>query len=69
MRTKCETCRFWDRRDESRAGHCRVESPTLLPNSSAMGHWPVTNESDWCGEAEPEVEAKQEKNPKTRRPT
>jgi hypothetical protein len=53
---KCADCKFWDRRDRSQAGFCRVHSAVLRPDSGAMGHWPVTESTEWCGEGALQVE-------------
>lgn len=47
---RCDRCYFWERSKETnraRRGDCRVEPPAAV--NGVMGHWPVTNEDEWCG--------------------
>ncbi len=57
----CEKCRFWKRFDETPAlkpkmGECRIKSPEVAFSyyrNWLISVWPVTTESDNCGEFEP----------------
>ena len=66
MSTKtCQSCKFWDQTEvkietgEDTQGECCRYPPTLLDAAlyqneawpdSHSGFWPVTYNTDWCGE-------------------
>lgn len=45
----CETCKHWVRSDVESMGRCRRYPPTA-PGWDRIGWWPITNETDSCGE-------------------
>jgi hypothetical protein len=45
----CTNCAFW-RSSGSDLGSCRRYPPRLLTPEGSLGHWPVTQHDDWCGE-------------------
>ena len=52
---RCETCRFWCD-PEQLSDHwqeCHRYPPTSRSDGEVRDHWPVTWESDWCGEWQP----------------
>ncbi len=55
MDNRCDTCRWWERTvfgdTHLSCGTCRRRSPRFRSqDESDDGHWPDTNDSDWCGE-------------------
>ena len=66
-RVTCGQCVYWDERHtELGDGYCRrgAPSPTVVPLGPDMQPsllaWPLTDSSDWCGQArarEPEAES------------
>jgi hypothetical protein len=58
MRVKvCETCRFWEEDDDSRAdGFCHRYPKSIA--YEGIDFFPEANRNDWCGEwAEKEADA------------
>ena len=58
LNPKCESCIFWQRKSDE-IGECRFRAPMVYSvEPGALARWPLTNESDWCGDwakpAEPE---------------
>lgn len=52
----CAKCKFWDRA-ENNQGSCRRHAPQTVVFELSLDKtmktvFPVTNESDWCGEYE-----------------
>lgn len=47
--TKCADCKFWNGNDIN-TGECRRRPPVVGPRNSGR-KWPITNSTDWCGEA------------------
>ena len=52
----CAGCRFWERREHGAtgwSGFCRRHAPpavTISAPGEFEARWPVTHESEWCGE-------------------
>lgn len=59
---RCETCRFWDTSTESAHAEpdttatCR-RRPPAVDDRTGLAMWPMTQDSDWCGEWESAVVA------------
>jgi hypothetical protein len=54
MTRACATCAWWDRADpDSVYGSCRRNAPRPMMYGDGSINWPVTEESDWCGEYGP----------------
>ena len=52
---RCDTCRYWVKWDaDPKQGECRISPPA--PVTSAVGVWPSTHDSDWCGKHEARME-------------
>jgi len=50
---QCNDCKFWKEQSERTLPHsgiCRRNIPTVVPNESAPGRYPVCLEDWWCGE-------------------
>jgi hypothetical protein len=64
---KCATCKYWDR---AAAGPhlgqnfaaCRAHAPGM--SGLELARWPLTAESDWCGEYRDDTPAKPRGRPK-----
>ena len=60
---RCEYCRFWNNSvmhggpDRDTTGQCCRRAP-LVDFRSGLGMFPFTENTDGCGEGEPEPEAK-----------
>lgn len=55
----CSTCRFWQPKHDA-SGECRVHAPQLDQRGEqrlAIGLWPLTDRSEWCGEWFHQVDA------------
>lgn len=65
MSETCETCRFWrPNHIEPEEGWCHRNAPQPSPEMCvmndvgdifALARWPVTDDSDWCGEYQPKT--------------
>ncbi len=57
MGDTCETCRFWDPNNASKAinGECHIRAPQVVTDADggAYSMWPYTLHIGWCGEHEP----------------
>jgi hypothetical protein len=55
MTRACATCAWWDANDAGDAGFCRryAPRPTVGHLGSIASDWPVTEDTDWCGEYGP----------------
>jgi hypothetical protein len=52
-RPTCVSCPFWAENEGSMLGECRRQPPTMPYAEAAEntdGIWPVTLETEWCGE-------------------
>ena len=51
----CTDCRFFvekERLSDEVFGECRRRPPVTLQKGGDVGHWPVVEGGDWCGEFE-----------------
>jgi len=63
---RCDTCRYWVKWDaDPKQGECRISPPA--PVTSAVGVWPSTHDSDWCGKHE-RIELPPTQGPHTQHP-
>lgn len=60
----CDNCSFWDiedarsyKRGNLMFGLCRVNAPVIESDESK---WPMTQHTDWCGDAVLDVSASEE---------
>ena len=64
----CEDCRFWDNSTQSGSaqpdttGLCRRKAPRVN-KFTGMAFWPFTEDTDWCGEFQPEPQALSARRP------
>ncbi len=67
----CCECRFWERDcfagQPRKVGQCRINPPRFTspiadcePHEVHRGTWPLTDEYDWCGQAQREDTAETE---------
>lgn len=51
--TFCGNCHYWSEFDTTdQAGSCHRHTPTANPHDpEGESSWPVTYETDWCGES------------------
>ncbi len=48
----CCSCKFWNAPEDETAtvGQCRAHPPTVVVRAAAESSFPLTQDSDWCGE-------------------
>jgi|OpeIllAssembly_1097287.scaffolds.fasta_scaffold06171_8 hypothetical protein len=63
MKIPCKLCRYWHAHAVPRAdqpdaywsddarGECHRKAPTHTQELTRVAFWPVTDATDWCGEA------------------
>ena len=49
----CKDCRWWEKHKGTvpAVGKCRLKPP-IYAEDYRIGRWPLTEETDWCGEGE-----------------
>lgn len=57
MTQSCSNCRYWNKGEDP--GHCQRHPPVPIKDQR-LGQWPLTKQSDWCGEHEYEPGAIEE---------
>ena len=55
MTRTCATCAHWDTVPDAERGLCRrfAPRPVVGQTGSIATDWPVTEDTDWCGEHTP----------------
>lgn len=46
----CDTCCYWQQLDDGETGECRLHAPRPRTTNSNDTRWPITTDTDWCGE-------------------
>ena len=46
----CELCVYWAKETEVRTGSCRRYAPEPAPGKEQLAVWPLTLNTNWCGE-------------------
>ena len=46
----CELCVYWAKETEVRTGACRRNAPKPAPGKEQLAVWPLTLDTDWCGD-------------------
>ena len=56
MMGSCDECKFWVATRMPRQGACHRYAPQATGRDEGLlvpGQWPLTMESDWCGDFDP----------------
>jgi hypothetical protein len=46
----CQLCVYWAKDAEVRTGACRRNAPKPAPGKEQLAVWPLTLNTDWCGD-------------------
>ena len=50
MTGNCQLCVYWAKDTEVRTGLCRRNAPKPAPGKEQLAVWPLTLNTDWCGD-------------------